>query len=132
VDRQARAPPSQRENHHATDGSAGHSPDRFQATVLVASVNAIHMRPGLVILGVSLALPLTAFVYLASFIPIIGARVSGIVSVLVALVTGCLVKRSSCWQWVIAVQQYEAHVLQPVLSGRAVHVLPSAVALNEP
>jgi predicted PurR-regulated permease PerM len=98
--------------------------------VLVAFVDAIGIGLGLVILGVPLALPLTAFVFLASFIPIIGALVSGIVAVLVALVTVGLVKAIIVLAVVIAVQQLEAHVLQPVLMGRAVHVHPLAVALS--
>ena len=100
------------------------------ATVLVAFVDAIGIGLGLVILGVPLALPLTAFVFLASFIPIIGALVSGVVAVLVALVTVGLVKALIVLAVVIAVQQLESHVLQPVLMGRAVHVHPLAVALS--
>ena len=95
-----------------------------RATVLVAFVDAIGIGIGLVILGVPLAFPLIAFVFLASFIPIIGALLSGIVCVLVALVTVGLVKAIIVLVVVIAVQQLEAHVLQPVLMGRAVHVHP--------
>jgi predicted PurR-regulated permease PerM len=101
-----------------------------RATVLVAFVDAIGIGLGLVILGVPLAFPLIAFVFLASFIPIIGALLSGIVAVLVALVTVGLVKAIIVLIVVIAVQQLEAHVLQPVLMGRAVHVHPLAVALS--
>jgi predicted PurR-regulated permease PerM len=101
-----------------------------RATVLVAFVDAIGIGLGLVILGVPLAFPLIAFVFLASFIPIIGALLSGIVCVLVALVTVGLVKAIIVLIVVIAVQQLEAHVLQPVLMGRAVHVHPLAVALS--
>ena len=100
-----------------------------RATVLVAFVDAIGIGLGLVILGVPLAFPLIAFVFLASFIPIIGALLSGVVAVLVALVTVGLIKAIIILIVVIAVQQLEAHVLQPVLMGRAVHVHPLAVAL---
>ena len=101
-----------------------------RATVLVAFVDAIGIGLGLVILGVPLAFPLIAFIFLASFIPIIGAFLSGVVAVLVALVTVGLVKAIIVLAVVIAVQQLEAHVLQPVLMGRAVHVHPLAVALS--
>jgi predicted PurR-regulated permease PerM len=87
-----------------------------RATVLVAFVDAIGIGLGLVILGVPLAFPLIAFVFLASFIPIIGALLSGVVAVLVALVTVGLVKAIIILIVVIAVQQLEAHVLQPVLA----------------
>lgn len=100
------------------------------ATVLVAFVDAVGIGLGLVILGVPLAVPLTALVFLSSFIPIVGALVSGIVAVLVALVTVGLVKAIIVLGVVILVQQLEAHVLQPVLMGRAVHLHPLAVALS--
>ena len=116
--------------HDAADQAWWTLAGYVRATVLVAFVDAIGIGLGLVILGVPLALPLTAFVFLASFIPIIGALVSGVVAVLVALVTVGLVKALIVLAVVIAVQQLESHVLQPVLMGRAVHVHPLAVALS--
>ena len=101
-----------------------------RATVAVAFVDAVGIGLGLVILGVPLALPLTAFVFLASFIPIAGALVSGVVAVLVALVAVGVVKAIIVLAVVIAVNQLEAHVLQPVLMGRAVRVHPLAIALS--
>lgn len=101
-----------------------------RATVLVAFVDAIGIGAGMVILGVPLAIPLTALVFLASFIPIIGALLSGIVAILVALVTVGVVKALILLVVVIAVQQLEGHVLQPVLLGRAVSLHPLAVALS--
>jgi predicted PurR-regulated permease PerM len=100
-----------------------------RATVLVAFVDAVGIGIGLLIVGVPLAVPLTALVFLASFIPIVGALLSGIVAVLVALVTVGLVKAIIILAVVIAVQQLEGHVLQPILLGRAVHLHPLAVAL---
>lgn len=101
-----------------------------RATVLVAVVDATGIGVGLAVLGVPLAIPLTALVFLASFIPIIGALLSGIVAVLVALVTVGPVKAVIVLAVVIAVQQLEGHVLQPVLLGRAVSLHPLAVALS--
>ena len=101
-----------------------------RATVLVAFVDAFGIGAGMLILGVPLAIPLTAFVFLASFIPIIGALLSGAVAILVALVTVGLVKALILLAVVIAVQQLEGHVLQPVLLGRAVSLHPLAVALS--
>lgn len=101
-----------------------------RATVAVAFVDAVGIGLGLFILGVPLALPLTAFVFLTAFIPIAGALVSGAVAVLVALVTVGVVKAIILLAVVIAVNQLEAHVLQPVLMGRAVQVHPLAIALS--
>ncbi|MEO5833530.1 MAG: AI-2E family transporter [Nakamurella sp.] len=101
-----------------------------RATVLVALVDATGIGIGLFALGVPLAVPLTALVFLASFIPIIGALLSGGVAILVALVTVGLVKAVILLAVVIAVQQLEGHVLQPVLLGRAVSLHPLAVVLS--
>lgn len=101
-----------------------------RATVLVAFVDAVGIGIGLFAVGVPLAIPLTAFVFLASFIPIIGALLSGVVAVLVALVTLGPIQALIILAVVILVQQLEGHVLQPVLLGRAVSLHPLGVALS--
>lgn len=100
-----------------------------RATLIVALVDGIGVGVGAAILGVPLALPLGVLVFLGAFVPIVGALVSGIVAVLVALVSGGLVESLIMLGIVILVQQLEAHVLQPFLLGRAVQVHPLAVIL---
>lgn len=58
-----------------------------------------------------------------------GATLSGAVAVLVALVTQGLVSALVVLSVVIAVQQLEGHVLQPLIMGRAVSPHPLAVIL---
>ncbi|GAA0584048.1 AI-2E family transporter [Paractinoplanes ferrugineus] len=99
------------------------------ATVFVAFVDAIGIGAGLFILRVPLALPLAALVFLGAFIPVVGATVTGAVAVLVALVTVGPVKALIVLGIVIAVQQLEGHVLQPLIMGRAVALHPLAVIL---
>jgi len=72
---------------------------------------------------------LAALVFLGAFIPVIGATLSGAVAVLVALVTVGPVKALIVLAIVIAVQQLEGHVLQPLIMGRAVALHPLAVIL---
>jgi predicted PurR-regulated permease PerM len=69
-------------------------------------------------------------VFLGAFVPIVGAFVSGIVAVLVALVSDGPVTALIMLGIVVGVQQLEAHVLQPFLLGRAVSVHPLAVILG--
>ena len=99
------------------------------ATVLVAFVDAVGIGIGLVILRVPLALPLAALVFLGAFIPVVGAAVTGAVAVLVALVADGPVSALIVLAIVIAVQQLEGHVLQPLIMGRAVALHPLAVIL---
>jgi predicted PurR-regulated permease PerM len=100
-----------------------------RATVLVAFVDAVGIGIGLFVLDVPLALPLAALVFLGAFIPVVGATISGAVAVLVALVSEGPVKALILLGVVIAVQQLEGHVLQPLIMGRAVALHPLAVIL---
>jgi hypothetical protein len=100
-----------------------------RATVLVAFVDAVGIGLALVLIRVPLALPLAALVFLGAFIPVVGATLSGAVAVLVALVTQGPVAALLVLIAVIAVQQLEGHVLQPLLLGRAVALHPLGVIL---
>lgn len=100
-----------------------------RATVLVALVDAVGIGIGLAVLRVPLALPLAALVFLGAFIPVVGAAVTGVVAVLVALVTQGPLSALIILGVVIAVQQVEGHLLQPLIMGRAVALHPLAVIL---
>jgi predicted PurR-regulated permease PerM len=98
-----------------------------RATVLVAFIDAVGIGLAILILGVPLAFPLAALVFLGSFIPIVGATLSGAVAVLVALVGKGPVTALILIAAVIGVQQLEGHVLQPLIMGRAVAIHPLGV-----
>jgi putative heme transporter len=100
-----------------------------RATVLVAFIDALGIGLALLILHVPFPFPLAALVFIGAFIPIVGATVSGAVAVLVALVDRGPVVALILLAAVIAVQQLEGHVLQPLIMGRAVAIHPLAVIL---
>ena len=100
-----------------------------RATAVVAVVDAIAIGIGLGVLGVPLAVPLAALVFLGAFVPIIGAVIGGGVAVLVALVANGPVAALIVLGIIVAVMQLEGHVLQPLLLGRAVKLHPLAVVL---
>jgi putative heme transporter len=100
-----------------------------RATAAVAVVDAVGIGIGLAVVGVPLAVPLAALVFLGAFIPIIGAVIAGTVAVLVALVAKSFVSALIVLAIVIAVMQLESHILQPLLLGRAVKLHPLAVVL---
>jgi len=111
----------------AADMSWGTLVAYVRATVLVAFIDAVGIGLALVILRVPFALPLAALVFLGAFIPIVGATLSGAVAVLVALVTRNPFVALLVLIAVIAVQQLEGHVLQPLIMGKAVAIHPLAV-----
>jgi predicted PurR-regulated permease PerM len=104
-----------------------------RATVLVAFIDAVGIGIALaLIIPGPLVLPLAALVFLTAFIPIVGATLSGAVAVLVALVTppSGPFKALLVLAAVIAVQQIEGHLLQPLIMGRAVAIHPLAVIVS--
>jgi predicted PurR-regulated permease PerM len=101
-----------------------------RATFVVALVDAVGIGSGLAIMGVPLALPLASVVFLGAFVPLVGAVVSGFLAVVVALLAKGLVYALLTLGLIVAVQQLEAHVLQPFVMGRAVSIHPLAVVLG--
>jgi putative heme transporter len=100
-----------------------------RATFLVALTDAAGVGTGLAIMGIPLALPLASLVFLGAFIPLIGALISGLLAVVVALLAKGLVYALITLGLLIAVNQMEAHLLQPLVMGRAVSIHPLAVVL---
>ncbi|GAB3616515.1 AI-2E family transporter [Okibacterium endophyticum] len=97
--------------------------------ILVATIDAIGIGAGALLLGVPLALPIAVLVFLGAFVPIVGAVVTGAVAVFVALVYNGWVVALLMLGVVLLVQQIEGHVLQPLLMGTAVKVHPLAIVL---
>ena len=100
-----------------------------RATVLVAFTDALGIMIVAAILRVPFVFAIGVLVFLGAFIPMIGATLSGSVAVLVALVAHGPVVALVMLGGVIAVQQLEAHVLQPFLLGRLVSVHPLGVII---
>jgi putative heme transporter len=100
-----------------------------RATFLVALTDAAGVGTGLAIMGVPLALPLASLVFLGAFIPLVGAVIAGFLAVVVALLAKGIVYALFTLGLLIAVNQLEAHLLQPLVMGRAVSIHPLAVVL---
>ena len=103
-----------------------------RATVIIALADAIGIMIVAFILKVPFATAIGVLVFLGAFIPMVGATISGSVAVLVALVAHGPIVARQMFGGVILVQQIEAHVLQPFLTGRfvALHPLGVIVAIG--
>ena len=97
--------------------------------ILVATIDAIGIGLGAFFLGVPLAVPIAILVFLGSFVPIVGAVVTGALAVFVALVYNGWVIAVIMLAIVLLVQQVEGHVLQPLIMGTAVKVHPLGVVV---
>ncbi|OMC26987.1 AI-2E family transporter [Mycobacterium colombiense] len=115
--------------HEAGNAGYGSLIGYVRATFLVALTDAAGVGAGLAIMGVPLALPLSSLVFLGAFIPLVGALISGLVAVVVALLAKGIVYALITLGLLIAVNQIEAHLLQPLVMGRAVSIHPLGVVL---
>jgi predicted PurR-regulated permease PerM len=121
----------------ARDGLSGAGPRAWRTltlyvrgTVIVALIDATFIGIGIFFLGVPMAVPLAVIIFLAAFVPLVGAVASGVIAVIVALVTEGPVIALLVLAVVLAVQQIEGHILQPFILGRAVRVHPLGVILS--
>lgn len=98
-----------------------------RATVIVAAVDAIFPLIAAVIMGVPMAPALGALLFISAFVPIVGILVSGAIVTLITLVTVGPVQALIMLGVIVAVNQIEGNVLQPMLLGKAVSLHPLAV-----
>lgn len=108
----------------ATIGTLG---GYVRGTAIVAAVDAVAIGIGLAIVGVPLVIPLSVLVFLLAFIPLVGATLAGILAALVALVAVGPVEALIVVAIVVAVNQLEGDLLQPVVMGRALRLHPLVI-----
>lgn len=115
-------------------GKAGWSTlaEFVKVQIFVAFIDAVGIGLGAWILGLffggfPLVLPIAIAVFLGSFIPVVGAILTGALAVFVALVYLGPWPAVFMLGIVLVVQQLESNVLQPFVMGTAVKVHPLAV-----
>ncbi|MGP9538910.1 AI-2E family transporter [Brachybacterium sp. AOP43-C2-M15] len=103
----------------------------MRTQILVAAVDATGISIGMIALSLGqYAVPIWLLVFLFSFIPLVGAIISGAIAVLLVLVLNSWIAAIIMLVIVLAVQQIEGNVLQPFLMGKAVELHPLAVFLG--
>jgi putative heme transporter len=100
-----------------------------KSQVAVAGVDAIGIGLAALLLQVPLAIPIAVLVFLGSFIPVVGAVVTGLIAVVIALIFNGWLAALLMLGAVLLVQFLEGHVLQPFLIGKAVKIHPLAIVL---
>jgi predicted PurR-regulated permease PerM len=98
-----------------------------RGTLLIALIDGASIGLALLLLGVPLALPLALVTFVGAFVPIIGATVTGSAAVLVALAANGPVTALLTLAAVIAVEQLESNLLQPLIMKRQVRLHPAVV-----
>ncbi|MDO9355951.1 MAG: AI-2E family transporter [Solirubrobacteraceae bacterium] len=120
ADRRARA--------HQSGVRAWHALRVFiRSQVFVAAFDAVGIALGLFALGVPLVLPLGVLTFILSFVPYIGATISGLLVALVALSTVGPGAMIGILAIAIVVQMVEGHLVYPLLVGRSLRLHPVTV-----
>ena len=100
-----------------------------RATIVVALADASGITLVALLLDVPFPAVIFLLVFVGAFVPVIGAGISGTVAVLLALVAHGPITALLMLAGVIAVQQIESHLLQPLLLGRVMKIHPLGVIL---
>jgi putative heme transporter len=101
-----------------------------RGTLIVATFHGVVVAITLTILGVPLAFPLAVLVALGSFVPLVGAFLTGTLAVAVAGLSKGLLAAVIVLAVLLLDNQIEAHALQPFVVGRYVRIHPLAVVLS--
>ncbi len=101
----------------------------IRGTALIAAIDATLIGIGLWILGVPLVFALAVLIFLGSFVPFVGATISGMVAVLVALADGGVTTAAIALGILFGVQFLEGNFLQPIIQSRTVDLHPAVILL---
>jgi putative heme transporter len=95
-----------------------------RVTLFEAVFDSVTIGVSVALFGVPVAFALSALVFLSVFIPILGAIFSGLLIVLVALVTKGFGTALALAIIILVVQQFDANVLYPFLTSRRLSIHP--------
>ncbi|HUQ00213.1 MAG TPA: AI-2E family transporter, partial [Aeromicrobium sp.] len=101
----------------------------IRTQTVVALIDAIIIGVGLTMIGVPLALPLAVITFVGAYVPILGALISGVLAVLVTLVTNSPQDALIALILVLAVQQLEGNVISPWLQGKNLNLHAAVILL---
>lgn len=96
----------------------------LRGVTTVAVFDAVLIGTGLFVLDIPYAGALTALVFLLAYIPILGAWVSGIIAVIVALADGGIQPAIAVAAISLAVQQLEGFIISPIVYRHSVQLHP--------
>ena len=101
----------------------------LRGAALLGLVEGIAIGVTLKLVGAELAVPMALITFLAAFVPVVGAIVAGVLSVLVALATSGGAAALVVAAVALVVQQLDNDILAPVVYGRALELHPVVVLL---
>ncbi|MFE4607292.1 AI-2E family transporter [Streptomyces niveus] len=100
-----------------------------RSQAFVGLLDAVFIGLGLWIVDVPLVLPLAVLTFVSAFVPVVGALFAGLVAVLIALVSNGPTDALIVLAIIIAVQQLEGNVFQPMIQSRGLGLHAAVVLL---
>lgn len=100
-----------------------------RGTATVATIDAVLIKIGLWLLDVPLAFALAVLVFMGSFVPYVGAFVSGLVAFRVGFADGGWQLALAVLVLIVAVQFLEGTFLQLLIQSRSVDLHPAVILL---
>ncbi len=102
----------------------------IRGTLVIGVVESLFVGILLAAMGVPQFLPLAAFTFMAAFFPIVGAIAAGTLAVLITLVETDFTKTLIVAVAIVALQQIDGDLLQPLVMGGAVRLHPVVILLS--
>jgi predicted PurR-regulated permease PerM len=102
----------------------------LRGATLLGVVESALIGLTLAVSGGSLVAPVMLLTFLGAYVPLVGATVSGVVAVLVALVTGGTGSAVAVAVVAVLVQQLDNDLLAPVIYGRALSLHPVVILVG--
>jgi putative heme transporter len=93
-----------------------------QGTAINGLINGVLMGVGLLIIGVPLALPIAVLTFLGGFFPLVGGIVSGVIAILVALVSEGFGGALLVLALAVLIHHVEGYLVGPIVLGRNVRL----------
>jgi predicted PurR-regulated permease PerM len=100
-----------------------------RGTVMIAAIHATVIGITLSIMNAPLVAPLSLFMFVAAFVPLVGVLAAGALAILVVLATKGWIFAVVLLGIMIVMNQLEGHLLQPQVVGKMVRLHPLAVIL---
>jgi predicted PurR-regulated permease PerM len=104
----------------------------IRGQTIIAVIDATGILVGALVLGVPEPAAIFMLTLLGAYIPYIGAFLSGLVAVMLALGDSGIPAGVAMLAIVVAVQLVEGNVLQPWIQGKSVRLHPLVIALSVP
>lgn len=126
-----RARPGRRDRlRRALDRSWSTLAGYLRGATLLGVVESIAIGLALWLSGGALVAPVVLLTFVGAYVPLVGATVSGVIAVLVALVTGGTGSAVAVAVVAVLVQQLDNDLLAPVIYGRALSLHPVVILVS--